>query len=68
MKLAAKLKLKQNKWFRICYKCGSNKGIGYGCDEAAKSLIIKSEFEPAIENGKVVESTVKIIIPFILEN
>ncbi|MBK7107239.1 MAG: TonB family protein [Ignavibacteriae bacterium] len=44
------------------------KGIGYGCDEAAKSLIIKSEFEPAIENGKVVESTVKIIIPFILEN
>ncbi|MBK8947030.1 MAG: TonB family protein [Ignavibacteriae bacterium] len=44
------------------------KGIGYGCDEAAKSVIIKSEFEPAIENGKVVESTVKIIIPFILEN
>ncbi|MFZ1288959.1 MAG: TonB family protein [Melioribacteraceae bacterium] len=43
------------------------KGIGYGCDEAAKSVIIKSEFEPAIQNGKVVESTVKIIIPFILE-
>ncbi|MCB9207463.1 MAG: TonB family protein [Ignavibacteriales bacterium] len=43
------------------------KGIGYGCDEAAKSAIIKTQFEPAMQNGKEVESTIKIVIPFILE-
>lgn len=43
------------------------KGIGYGCDEAAKSAIIKTEFEPALQNGKPVESSAKILVPFILE-
>lgn len=43
------------------------KGIGYGCDEAAKSAVIKTEFEPAVQNGKPVETTVKIMVPFILE-
>lgn len=44
-----------------------SKGIGYGCDEASKSAVIKTEFEPAVQNGKPVETTVKIMVPFILE-
>ncbi len=41
------------------------KGIGYGCDEAAKSVVIKTEFEPAKQNGKPVECEAEIIVPFI---
>jgi TonB family protein len=43
------------------------KGIGYGCDEAAKSLVIKTEFIPAKNNGKPIECETNIIIPFILD-
>lgn len=43
------------------------KGIGYGCDEAAKSVIIKTEFEPGKVDGKNVESEIKITVPFILD-
>ncbi len=42
-------------------------GLGYGCDEAAKTTVIKTEFEPAIQNGKAVESIALIRVPFILE-
>jgi len=41
------------------------KGIGYGCDEAAKSAIIKTVFEPAKQNGKTVECEAVIVVPFI---
>jgi len=42
-------------------------GLGYGCDEAAKSAIINTQFEPAKINSKEVESIIKITVPFILD-
>ena len=43
------------------------KGIGYGCDESAKSAIIKTQFQPGQISGKDVESIVEIAVPFILD-
>lgn len=43
-------------------------GIGYGCEEAAQSAVIKTQFEPGKLNGKNVESNIEITVPFILEN
>ncbi|MCB9260714.1 MAG: TonB family protein [Ignavibacteriales bacterium] len=43
-------------------------GLGYGCDEAAKSAVIKTEFMPAKQNGKNVESNIEITVPFILDD
>lgn len=42
-------------------------GLGYGSDEAAQSAVIKTQFEPGKVKGKETESTIEIIIPFILE-
>jgi TonB family protein len=42
------------------------KGLGYGCDEAAKSAVIKTQFEPGKQDGKEVESQIEIIVPFII--
>lgn len=41
--------------------------LGYGCDESAQSAVIKTQFEPGKQNGKVIESVIEIIVPFILE-
>ncbi len=43
------------------------KGIGYGCDEAAQSAVIKTQFSPAKVDGKEVDSVIKINVPFILK-
>ena len=43
------------------------KGLGYGCEEAAKSALIKTQFEPAKKNNIDVESIIEVIIPFILD-
>lgn len=43
------------------------KGIGYGCNEAAKSLVIKTQFKPAKNNGVDSESVLNITIPFIIK-
>lgn len=43
------------------------KGIGYGCDQEAKSAIIKTQFEPGRKDGKDVESIIEIAVPFILD-
>jgi TonB family protein len=44
------------------------KGIGYGCDEAAKRAVIKTQFEPGQENNMDSKSKIKITVPFILNN
>lgn len=41
--------------------------LGYGCDEAAQSAIIKTQFKPAKNNGLEVESMTEITVPFILD-
>ncbi len=43
------------------------KSLGYGCDEAAQSAIIKTQFKPAKNNGIEVESITEITVPFILD-
>ncbi|MCW8848664.1 MAG: TonB family protein [Melioribacteraceae bacterium] len=43
------------------------KSLGYGCDEAAQSAIIKTQFKPAKNNGTEVESITEITVPFILD-
>ena len=40
------------------------KGIGYGCDEEARRLIMQSKFTPAMTRGKKVNSQVSIPIVF----
>lgn len=42
-------------------------GLGYGCDEAAKSAIIKTQFEPGKIADKAVDSSIEIVVPFILD-
>lgn len=42
------------------------KGLGYGCDEAAKSVVLKTQFRPGKINGKDSETEIQIIIPFII--
>lgn len=42
------------------------KGLGYGCDEAAKSVVLKTQFYPGKINGKDSESEIQITIPFII--
>lgn len=44
------------------------KSLGYGCDEAAKSAVIKTQFYPGQENGADTESTIEITVPFISTN
>ncbi len=41
-------------------------GLGYGCDEAAQSTVIKTQFNPGRQNGKETETAIEIIVPFIL--
>lgn len=41
------------------------KGIGHGCDEAAKSVIIKTQFVPGKTGNKDVEGIIEITVPFI---
>ncbi len=43
------------------------KGIGYGCDRAAISAVIKTQFEPGKANGVDLETDIEIIVPFILD-
>ena len=43
------------------------KSLGSGCDEAAQSAIIKTQFTPAKSNGIDIESIVEIVVPFILK-
>ncbi len=37
------------------------KGIGYGCDEAAKKGILQTKFNPGVQNGK--KQNVKFALP-----
>ncbi len=39
-------------------------GIGYGCDEAVESALMRTKFNPAKNAGKEVDATTKIIFPF----
>ena len=39
-------------------------GIGYGCDEAVESALMKIKFTPAQKGGKEVDSKVIIYFPF----
>ncbi len=41
-------------------------GIGYGCDEAAESAILKTEFIPGEKEGKNVPAEILISVPFVL--
>ena len=40
------------------------KGIGYGCDEAVGSALMRTTFTPAKKNGKEIDSKVIVIFPF----
>ncbi|MEJ5350202.1 MAG: TonB family protein [Melioribacteraceae bacterium] len=40
------------------------KGIGYGCDDAVESAIMRTKFNPARLSGKDIDAVVKIIFPF----
>jgi TonB family protein len=40
------------------------KGIGLGCDEAAQEAVKKTKFEPAQNEGKIVESDVTLNVEF----
>lgn len=40
------------------------KGIGYGCDEALQSALLKTKFNPSKQNGESINSTIKIIYHF----
>lgn len=44
------------------------KSLGYGCDEAAKSVVLKTQFKPGKNNGKDTGIEIQIIVPFILED
>ncbi|MDH7603547.1 MAG: TonB family protein [Melioribacter sp.] len=39
-------------------------GIGYGCDEAVESALMRTKFNPARLSNKDVDAVVKIIFPF----
>ncbi len=43
------------------------KSLGFGCDQAAKTAVLQTQFEPGKKNGKDVTSKIKISVPFILE-
>ena len=43
------------------------KSLGYGCDEAAQSAILKTQFKPAKKNGFEIESIAEITVPFLLD-
>ncbi len=40
------------------------KGIGYGCDEAVGSALMRTNFTPAKKDGKEIDSKVKVFFPF----
>jgi len=40
------------------------KGIGYGCDQEAKTAVYRTDFFPAEVDGKPVKSKIQITIPF----
>lgn len=40
-------------------------GIGHGCDEAAKSVVIKTQFVPGKTGNKDAEGIIEITVPFI---
>ena len=42
--------------------------LGYGCDEAAQSAVIKTQFKPAKINGLEIDSISEITVPFILDD
>ena len=44
------------------------KGIGLGCDEAAQVAVKKTKFEPAQNEGKIVESYVTLNVEFKIKN
>lgn len=39
-------------------------GIGYGCDEAFQSALLKTKFNPSKENGEAADSKIVVIYPF----
>lgn len=39
-------------------------GIGYGCDEAFQSALLKTKFNPSKENGEAVDAKITVIYPF----
>lgn len=43
------------------------KGLGYGCDDEAEFAVLETRFKPALKGGKEVKTTVKIVVPFVLE-
>lgn len=44
------------------------KGIGLGCDEAAREAVQKTKFMPGQNNGKFVQAQVSLSVPFILDD
>ncbi|WNG40308.1 TonB family protein [Archangium minus] len=43
------------------------KGIGYGCDEAARTALLRFRFKPAIKNGEAVSTEMKYSYTFLLD-
>ncbi len=40
------------------------KGIGYGCDEALQSALLKTKFTPSKQKGESIDSVIKVIYQF----
>ncbi|MFA8342730.1 MAG: TonB family protein [Rhodothermaceae bacterium] len=38
------------------------KGLGHGCDEAAEMAVLATQFKPGKQNGKEVQTTIKIVV------
>jgi len=38
------------------------KGLGYGCDEAAEIAVLATQFIPAKQKGKEIQTTIKIVV------
>lgn len=43
------------------------KGLGHGCDEAAEVAVLETKFEPGFIGKEAVRASVKLIVPFRLE-
>jgi protein TonB len=43
------------------------KGLGYGCDEAARNALLRFRFKPAVKNGEPVSTEMKYSYTFVLD-
>jgi TonB family protein len=50
--------------FGITHDTQIIKGIGYGCDEAVESALMRTKFTPAKKNGTDTEAWITVLFPF----